>query len=319
MFRQSCADSAKKERSESARTSSQSACEPDADIKLHKLGQDLHISYGHRARSSSKDPRVIILFGWMNAPPRILSKYAVKHRLHWPSSDIVIVQSHPALMFALQEKRNATLKPLVAYLVSTIYRQRGSVPNGIFLHVISNGGSFQLVTLARVLESVLPSEQLTTNHGTSISLAALFDSTPGIGEYAALYATFTVGVKSPVLKTMMTPGVMLIYALGRLRRAIFSEPSIFTLLHTHLGAQGLLPLADGYAPRLYIYSEDDQLMPFAAVEQHIERLKANPSSNVTVEKFSGSQHVQHERHDRERYWNAVYALWDRALPVRAKL
>ncbi|KAJ7045943.1 hypothetical protein C8F04DRAFT_939792, partial [Mycena alexandri] len=247
----------------------------------------------------------------VDAPPRLLSKYAVKHRLRWPSSDIFIVQSHPGFIFAPQEKRVCILVPLVDYLVSTIYRQRGSVPGGMLLHVISNGGAFQLVTLAQLLESVLPSERLTTNHGTSIPLAAIFDSTPGISEYASLLATVTANVKSPALKTMLTPAVMLIFALGR--------PNLFVLLHTRLDTQGLLPLADGYAPRLYIYSEDDQMIPFTAVEKHIEGLKANPSFDVTVEKFSGSQHVQHERHDRERYWNAVYTLWDRSLPIRAKL
>ncbi|KAJ6594364.1 hypothetical protein B0H19DRAFT_1095171 [Mycena capillaripes] len=288
------------------------------DVKFKKLGQDVHISYGDRSTESVKDPRVVILFGWMDAPLRVLQKFAVKHRSRWPSSDIAIVQSHPAFIWASQETRNATVKPLAEYLVSTVYRQRVRVPNGILLHVISNGGAFQLLTLTQVLQSILPTEP-DINHGTPIRMATVFDSTPGRGEYSSLVSTLTAEVKSPVVKAMLTVPASLVYGALWVRRILVDDEDLFAHMHTRLGMQGLLPLAEGYSPRVYIYSETDKMVPFTSVEQHLSTIKGNPSFDVAAEKFDGSQHIQHERKDSERYWNAVYAVWDRSLPVRAKL
>lgn len=75
--------------------------------------------------------RVMIIFGWcesqnmftwsvrlifsVNAPLRILEKkYAVKHRLHWPSADIVIIQSHLTFIWSSQEKRVRTVWPTLS-------------------------------------------------------------------------------------------------------------------------------------------------------------------------------------------------------------
>jgi hypothetical protein len=55
------------------------------------------------------------------------------------------------------------------------------------------------------------------------------------------------------------------------------------------------------------------------VEGHLATLRANASFDVVAEKFDGSQHVQHERHDPERYWKAVQAVWERSLLTKAKL
>ncbi|KAJ7347089.1 hypothetical protein DFH08DRAFT_870231 [Mycena albidolilacea] len=291
----------------------------DPQVKLHKLGEDVHIAYGDRARGSGNDPRVIILFGWMDAPLRILEKYAVSHRRRWPSSDIAIVQSHPAFIWSSQEKRDDAVRPLADYLVSTVYRQRRSVPNGILLHVISNGGAFQLITLSRLLKSILPAEPSDINHGTAIPMAAIFDSTPGTGEYASLLATLTTDVKSPLVKAILTVPGSLVYLASVFRRTVVGDEKIFPLLHRFLETQGLLPLAEGFAPRVYIYSSADKMVPFTSVENHLSILKANPSVSVAAEKFEGSQHVQHERQDPERYWNAVQAVWDRSLPIKTKL
>jgi hypothetical protein len=78
-------------------------------------------------------------------------------------------------------------------------------------------------------------------------------------------------------------------------------------------------MAEGYSPRLYIYSTDDRMVPFTSVEKHISILKINPSFDVSVEKFSGSQHVQHERQDPERYWKAIENVWNRSRPIYSRL
>ncbi|KAF8199853.1 hypothetical protein K438DRAFT_1583110, partial [Mycena galopus ATCC 62051] len=179
------------------------------------------------------------------------------------------------------------------------------------------------ITLSQVLKSKLLTEPFNINHGTAIRMATIFDSTPGTGEHSSLLTTLTTDVKSPLVKTILVvPGSIFYLALLLRRKGMsctFRLENIFTLLHRHLKMQGLLPLAEGFSPRVYIYSITDKMVAFTSVETHIETLKANPSFDVTRERFDGSEHVQHERHDAERYWNAVQTVWDRSRPVCGKL
>ncbi|KAJ7130600.1 hypothetical protein C8R44DRAFT_66388 [Mycena epipterygia] len=286
-------------------------------VELHQLGQDIHISYGDRTRpDSNTDPRVIILFGWMDAPIRLLAKYAMNHRLWSPSSDIVIVQSRPAFIWSSEYTRDDILKPLANYLVSTIYH---GVNRGILLHVLSNGGAFQLVTLSRVLHSIVKeSKDVHHGHGTKLRLATIIDSAPGSGEYSSLLRTLTTNVKSPAVQAILTIPASMVYLTIRLRRT--GQENLFTLLHTRLQMQELIPLADSHAPRLYIYSDTDTMVPSTSVERHISVLRTStPSLDIKVEKFIGSSHVLHERQDPERYWNAIRAVWHRSSPIHAKL
>jgi len=290
-------------------------------LELHPLGQDIQISYGDKTRiNSTEDPRVIILFGWMDAPIRLLSKYAMNHRLRWPSSDIVMVQSHPAFIWASEEKREDTMRPLANYLTSTIYRQSRDVTGGILLHVLSNGGGFQLMTLSKVLRSIISSESSEINRGNTIRLATIVDSAPGTGEYSSMLATLTTGVNSPAVKAVLTVPVSIFYLVLRARSIAVGQGNLFTRLHTGLQSEELLPLTDSRAPRVYIYSTADSMVPATSVEKHISMLKTlNPSIDIEVHKFTGSEHVLHERQDPVRYWSAVQAVWERSRPLRAKL
>ncbi|KAJ7452775.1 hypothetical protein B0H11DRAFT_2072948 [Mycena galericulata] len=291
---------------------------PTSRIDVQELGEDIHISYGNRTRTNSKgDPRVIILFGWMDAPLRLLKKYAMNHRLYWPSSDIIIVQSHPAWIWSSEKKRADMLRPLASYLISTIYCLPRELRGGILLHVLSNGGAFQLITLSKVLVS---SESSVIRTGESIRLATILDSTPGTGEYSSLLATITTGVKSAGVRTILTIPVSMLYLALRLRSVVMGEGNLFTRLHVGLQTEELLPRTDMHAPRVYIYSATDSMVPARSVEKHISVLKkSNFSFDIEVEKFTGSQHILHERNDPVRYWNAVRRTWAWSAPICTKL
>ncbi|KAJ7075179.1 hypothetical protein B0H15DRAFT_867773 [Mycena belliarum] len=288
-------------------------------IDLQRLGEDIHICYGNpTGRNSNIDPRVIICFGWMDAPLRVLEKYAVNHRLIWPSSDIIIVQSHSAWIWSGEKKRTETLRPLASYLLSTVYRSpRGS--GGVFLHVLSNGGGFQLITLSKVLASS-GSESDTIRNRENIRLATVLDSTPGTGEYSSLLSTIRTGVKSAGVRTILTVPVSMLYLVLRARSVVMGEGNLFTRLQSGLQAEELLPRTMAQAPRVYIYSATDSMVPAESVEKHISILtKSSPLVDIETEKFSDSQHILHERKDPSRYWNAVRRVWARSAPARAKL
>ncbi|KAJ7121260.1 hypothetical protein C8R43DRAFT_959608 [Mycena crocata] len=278
-------------------------------VELNQLAEGIHVSYGNG--QSNTDPRVIILFGWMDAPLRLLTRYAINHRLRWPTSDIVIVQSHAAYIWSSDEKRDDMLKPLAQFLVSTLYKQP---EGGIFLHVLSNGGAFQLITLSRLLRSAIAPEH------PSIRLATVIDSAPGTGEFSSLLTTVNTNMKSAAARAMSTIPVSILYLAIQVKKIASGQQNLFTDLHARLGMPELLPLTDPHAPRLYIYSASDAMVPATSVEKHIYNLQTStPLSDVEVEKFSGSGHVMHERQDPVRYWRAVQAVWERSLPIRAKL
>ncbi|KAJ6575614.1 hypothetical protein DFH09DRAFT_1150701 [Mycena vulgaris] len=287
-------------------------------IDLQELGKDVHISYGNE-RKNPRDPRVIILFGWMDAPSRILDKYAMNHRLRWPSSDIVVVQSHPAYIWMRDEKREDILRPLATYLISTIYHPR-QITGGILLHVLSNGGAFQLVTLSNILHSIISSESSDIRNEKSIRLATIIDSAPGTGQYSSMLATLTTGLNSPAVKAVLAVPVFAFYVALRVRGIVIGQENLFTLLHLGLQTPELLPLTDSHAPRVYIYSAADSMVPATSVEEHISVLrKSTASFDIKVERFTDSEHVLHERQNSVRYWNAVRAVWDRSAPICAKL
>ncbi|KAF8157728.1 hypothetical protein K438DRAFT_334498 [Mycena galopus ATCC 62051] len=87
-----------------------------AQIQFQTLGKNIQISYGN-ARTHSREPRIIILFGWMDAPRRTLAKYATNHRLRWTSSDIVVVQSHPAYIWMTdKQRRHISFPPFMVHV-----------------------------------------------------------------------------------------------------------------------------------------------------------------------------------------------------------
>ncbi|KAJ6520798.1 hypothetical protein DFH09DRAFT_226579 [Mycena vulgaris] len=174
-----------------------------------------------------------------------------------------------------------------------------------------------LVTLSKVLVS---SESSVVRTGESIRLATrILDSTPGTGEYSSLLATVTTGVKSAGVRTILTIPVPMLYLALRLR-FVMGEGNLFTRLHLGLQGEELLPLTVTQAPRVYIYSATDSMVPAESVEKHISVLrKSSPSCDIEVEKFTGSQHILHERKDPVRYWNAARRAWARSAPICAKL
>ncbi|KAJ6591052.1 hypothetical protein DFH09DRAFT_192320 [Mycena vulgaris] len=301
--------------------SSQSDPAVHTPLELQEMGRDIHISYGNRTRTNwNEDPRVIILFGWMDAPIHLLEKYEMNHRLRWASSDIVIVQSHPAFIWMSDEKREDILRPLASYLISTIYRSRQGFTGGILLHVLSNGGAFQLVTLSKVLHSMVSSESSEIRTEKNIRLATIIDSAPGTGEYSSMLNTLTMNVQSPAVKAILPIPVSIFYLALRVRGAVVGQGNLFSRLHLGLQTQELLPLTESHSPRVYIYSATDLMVPARSVERHISVLReSSPSFDLEVEKFTGSRHVLHERQDPDRYWNAVRRVWDRSSLIRAKL
>ncbi|KAN0064365.1 hypothetical protein ACQY0O_002561 [Thecaphora frezii] len=58
-------------------------------------------------------PRDVVIFGWMDAPLRLVSKYAVPYTILFPSSNVYIKLSQGKSYFTSERKRAKQLEPLV--------------------------------------------------------------------------------------------------------------------------------------------------------------------------------------------------------------
>lgn len=79
-----------------------------------------------------------------------------------------------------------------------------------------------------------------------------------------------------------------------------------------LNGDNLLGWMNKKTPRLYLYSQQDDLIPVDAVEEHAQQAEAC-GFDVSLEKFSDSKHVAHARVYPERYWGSIKNLWQRAI------
>jgi hypothetical protein len=89
-------------------------------------------------------------------------------------------------------------------------------------------------------------------------------------------------------------------------------------MKSHLIKPGVLPWMRKGTPRLYIYSDGDDMVASSVVEAHIEEAKKR-GLNIHAEKFGKeSKHVAHARTDPQRYWAAVERIWKEALVLGEK-
>ncbi|KAG8764086.1 hypothetical protein FRC12_008284 [Ceratobasidium sp. 428] len=103
------------------------------------------------------------------------------------------------------------------------------------------------------------------------------------------------------------------------RHTIDRRPDTLTALRTHLSDPKLVPQ---HVPQTYIYSDIDELTQMEYVEEFIGGVKERLRSKgvgvdevVKAEKFIGSPHILHAKHDHKRYWGAVVRTWEQSCQV----
>lgn len=77
-------------------------------------------------------------------------------------------------------------------------------------------------------------------------------------------------------------------------------------------------LFDRKAPRVYIYSKEDEMVSWRAVEEHITQAREK-GFKAEGEEWKGSKHVAHMIMAEERYWDVVERVWRRGFEDKAGL
>ncbi|KAF7794124.1 hypothetical protein EIP86_005254 [Pleurotus ostreatoroseus] len=125
---------------------------------------------------------------------------------------------------------------------------------------------------------------------------------------------FTAGIKSRLMKVVA--GLLFLLGLFVLIivRVSMRQEHLIHAMRARLNEPSVFPWTSQATPRLYVYSDADEMVPADAVEEHIADAKQK-GRIVHVEKYHGSLHVSHARKDPERYWGAVQGLWSEAVKL----
>ncbi|EIN09237.1 hypothetical protein PUNSTDRAFT_134400 [Punctularia strigosozonata HHB-11173 SS5] len=268
-----------------------------------------------KVSARSADPSVIILFGWLDAQQKHLLKYVDGLQNIFPSSAVVVIKATSSYYFSSQRTLESVLAP-AASILQTHAANRSNF-SGVLIHVLSNGGGFQFMTLRKILANMNVGSEPSVR--VQVPTALVMDSTPGHSGLASSVASWAP--KNPVLRLLSIPPISMIYGIFYAINSLTGNPPIFDELRSSLNTVNLLPTVTdcqepSASPRLYIFSDKDHVVPAYSVVNHMNEAKAR-GLHVDHERYERSSHVSHLRVDPERYWAAVSRLWSKAMELHA--
>jgi len=215
--------------------------------------------------------------------------------------------------------------------------------NGLLVHLTSNGGGFMFTCFTDLLERVEKSRSRGGEVWRQLGLtdrdirknafeplAIILDSLPSHSGIIQNGSGFVTSIKNPHIRSVAAVPASIAFStlLGSLY--LLGSRLSFFAMSARLLSRDIVPgLSDYSTPRLYIYSEGDEVVDYRDVEAHLRRLREaadvdeqrRPSEGfvgvldpISVEKFGfDSRHILHVRTDAGRYWAAVDRLWEDAL------
>ncbi|KAK8220846.1 hypothetical protein HDK77DRAFT_441150 [Phyllosticta capitalensis] len=250
-----------------------------------------------QASRRSKDPKLILLATWMDAHLKHVSKYVLYYRELYPSSPILLLTSSTSdFFFNTKARQKKELAPALAAVHNFIPKPDSE---GLFVHAMSNGGSGNLAVLAEqyqfISENPLPAQ------------AMVLDSLPGHSRLLPGLTAMSMNLPKPFyvrwpMQFMLGMLLIFFYHIP----PTFGFPTMATLLRHHLNSPELFRKE---APRWYVYSDGDTIIPASDVEEHAEEAK-KLGMVVRKENFGQSPHVGHMRKDPDRYWTIVCRAWE---------
>ena len=262
-----------------------------------------------KAESSATDePTSIVIFGWGDAKPNPVSKYADGFRELFPSARIIVVLS--GTMQAAHQTTNSRIKTVmpVIDLIFPTPSGSGDGEERVLLHAMSNtGGVFAGATVAAYqrrhgADKMFPHKLL------------VLDSTPGSVHFASQVGRWSRAMAVGTAKHFpwpffITQAMWYVYlwanwAWEKLRGAetagvwacrTLTDRSVTTL----------------DSSRLYLYSKEDDIILWGDLEDKVAEAKALGYS-ADVEMFEGSPHVGHMKLHPEQYWSKILDCWKAA-------
>ncbi|KAG9238921.1 hypothetical protein BJ875DRAFT_449867 [Amylocarpus encephaloides] len=240
-------------------------------------------------------PTTILFCAWMGVSPksRYLNTFLNHYHALYPSARILSIISDPAFFtHTFTSSRTSLFQPVISALDADPAPGRR-----VLVHVLSNGGVLSFVDACveykKITGRVLGAESM------------VLDSAPGTFEFASAYYAMSMGFPKGALYYPVAALTSVLLGGYIVAKNVFG---VDTLVEESRARLNDWELVDRGAKRLYIYSEEDRVVSFDAVEEHANEAK-NEGVDVEMVKFERSAHVQHMLNGGERYWGLVEELW----------
>ncbi|RSL92076.1 hypothetical protein CDV31_015320 [Fusarium ambrosium] len=258
---------------------------------LETLGPAAAYSPSPLSTPNEEDPRLIILLAWMDARDSYIEKYISQHRVHHPSSAILLLRSNLKMYMqpSLRRRLFSPALPILQDLAKT------SIDSPSFLlHIFSNGGVSSAVTLWELWEEALNGKEVPRH-------VVVMDSCPGVFHWKTNHHVLSLGLPfwaSPLVWAFLAAAWACYIPWGRV------EPQEANALALNTAGRIAREVR-----RVYLYGDADQSVIWQDVEAHGKQAEKMGAS-VGMEMFSGGKHVTHARVDGERYWRVVKETWE---------
>ncbi|KAJ3380888.1 hypothetical protein HDU84_005524 [Entophlyctis sp. JEL0112] len=250
--------------------------------------------------------RFVLILGWLDGQFRYVEKYAQWYRTNGYTAIIMLSKSSDHSPFDIPKTGSDldpdSLKPLFDYLAEKglITNQNsssvGAVPSKHFVvHVFSNGGCFLLRRLILCLGGA--DKCFTPATGVLLdSCPSKLSAAGGAGFISASIAKHWLA-KAVLWHVAYAYFVVVLYFLDQEKTPI--EVSAKYAI-SQKNVEGNL-----IGPRLFLYSDTDELVICKEVQSRIEEAKQEGGFVVKEKKFVGSEHVKHAVMHKEEYWGTV--------------
>lgn len=245
-----------------------------------------------KPQSSSPQPDLILFPSWLDALPKHTAKYLLGYQALYPKS-VIIVITHKILDDILGTRKNKLLwyGPVADYLQSL------SAEANVLLHSVSNGGALSIVSVAQIYRE---------RTGKPLPIKAqVLDSSPGKPSFWSDIDAVTIGIPSLPIRLVAKVVITLGSFLAKILYILIRKQHPVIALRAKMIDTTLFNIR---APRVYIYSKEDRMVSWKAVEEHVAESRAK-GYQATGEEFKGSKHVAHMMMDPERYWGIIGKLW----------
>jgi len=256
--------------------------------------------------SSSRPPGLIVLCAWLDAAPKHVAKYVVKHKVLFPSARILLFFNHRENMLwrpdFIQFNR---LEPALLAVKDFLAQD---MCGDILLHVFSNGGAHSATQLTQAWRQSGASPR-------HVPIACeILDSCPSIPNYTlSVHAVIQGLPKGFAIRLFMIPITVVLIGFATLLHIVgIARLSVDKMRYALNDPQGSF-VTETVKRRIYVYGKGDQMVPWTDVLAHAEEARrVLGKDKVQTEEFVGSKHVAHAVVDGERYWRLITDAWKRS-------
>jgi Eukaryotic protein of unknown function (DUF829) len=241
-------------------------------------------------KPSIDSPSAILIFSWMGAPLRHMTKFIDYYsQTMFPNSPIILILSPKNQFMANEIERKKALGP--AY---TAYQSLNIQPDNVLVHIFSNGG----VNGFRTFVSLTPTKSFSPKE-------LVLDSAPGVATLKIYIVAFTVDIKNAIARFFLSIFRAMVYFWIVIRDWVLRREPILEALGRWLLEGSAIGKK---TKRLFLYSDKDELIQKENVEEHIRQLKER-GYPIRSRNFGKTRHVGHMRADPENYWSEILKVW----------